>query len=361
MSADVALLERFPITDLPTPVRRLQALEQELGGRSLWVKCDDRSSPLYGGNKPRKLEYLIARALRRRHAGVITTGGTGTHHGLATTIAAREAGLRSVLVLLPQPVNEHVLESMLLMHAYGAEMHLAESVPAVARRVLGLLTGGFLSRAPLSLIPTGGTNALGTVGFVRAGLELAEQVKAGELPEPDAIFTALGTGGTAAGLIAGMRLAGLRTRVVPVLVTSILAPTGKRLSKLAAASLGQLRRAGESIPRFRFDPSEIEIERGYLGEGYGIPTSAGEEASRLAREVEGIELEPTYTAKTFAAFLDAARSGRYGDRLLFWNTFSSIDPQVGIERLPDPCELPPPFQKFWDAPGSRDPDETSPT
>ena len=348
MSIDVARLERFPLTDLPTPVRRLERLEQELGAVSLWVKCDDRSSPLYGGNKPRKLEYLIARALHRQHAGVLTTGGTGTHHGLATTIAARQAGLRAALVLLPQPVTPHVRESMLLMHAYGAEMHLAESVPAVARRAIGLLAGGILRRAPLSLIPTGGTNALGTVGFVRAALELAEQIRRGELPEPDAIFTALGTGGTAAGLIAGLRIAGLRTVVVPVLVTSILAPTGKRLSKLAAASLRQLRRSGAVVPPVQFPPGSIEIERGYLGDGYGVATAAGEAASDLAARLEGIELEATYTAKTFAAFIDAARSGRHGNNLLFWNTFSSIDPRAGIDRLPDPSELPAPFHRFWD-------------
>jgi D-cysteine desulfhydrase len=338
-------LARFPLTELPTPVRRMSALERELGADSLWVKCDDRSGRLYGGNKPRKLEYLIARALQRGHTGVITTGGTGTHHGLATAIAAREAGLSATLVLLPQPVNEHVRESMLLMYAYGARMYLADSVPAVAGRVLSLLARGALTGSPLSLIPTGGTNALGTVGFVRAALELGEQVRAGELPEPDAVFTALGSGGTAAGLVAGLRLAGLRTAVVPVLVTNTLAPTERRLASLAAAALRRMRRAGEQIPPLELPA--IEIERAHLGGGYGVATEAGETASRIALDLEGIRLEPTYTAKAFAAFVDAARSGRYGGRLLFWNTFSSVDPMAAIDRLPEPGELSAPFHRFW--------------
>lgn len=323
----------------------MSALERAVGAASLWVKCDDRSGRLYGGNKPRKLEYLIAQALQRGRAGVVTTGGTGTHHGLATTIAARQAGLSATLVLLPQPVNRHVQESMLLMHAYGARMYLAESVAAVAGRVLSLLARAALAGAPLSLIPTGGTNALGTVGFVRAALELAEQVRAGELPEPDAIFTALGSGGTAAGLVAGLRLAGLRSTVVPVLVTNTLAPTERRLASLAAAALRRMRRSGQQIPSLELPA--VAIERGYLGAGYGVATEAGELASRTAFDLEGIQLEPTYTAKTFAAFVDAARSGRYGNNLLFWNTFSSTDPGAPFDRLPEPGELPAPFHRFW--------------
>ncbi len=346
-------LTRFPLTELPTPVRRMSALEARLGGPSLWIKSDDRSGPLYGGNKPRKLEYLIGRALERGRAGVLTTGGTGTHHGLATTIAARQAGLRSVLVLLPQPVTDHVLEAMQLMHAYGAEMHLAESVTGVATRGLSLIAGGMLRGEPLELIPTGGTNALGAIGFVRAGMELAEQVRAGELPEPDIIFTALGTGGTAAGLVAGLRIAGLRSRVVSVLVTDLLAPTGRRLAKLAAATVRRLRRSGQAVPPLALAREDFQISREYLGDGYGVPTVAGERAARAAHELEGIELEPTYTAKTFAAFIDAARRGHPGESLLFWNTFNSIDPHGGIERLSAPSELPAAFHRFWSEPVQR--------
>jgi D-cysteine desulfhydrase len=341
-------LPRFRLTDLPTPVRRLRALECELGATSLWVKCDDRSGPLYGGNKPRKLEYLVAHALQRGRTGLLTTGGTGTHHGLATAIAAREAGLRAALVLLPQPVTAHVRESLLLLHAYGAELHLAESIAAVAGRVLILLARANLRGAPLELIPTGGSNARGTVGFVRAGLELAAQVQAGELPEPAAVFTALGSGGTAAGLLAGLRAGGLRSRVVAVLATHTLIPTERRLTRLARAALHELRAGGAQLPPVRFSPGDLEIVHDYLGAGYGIASAAGDAATLLARQTEAIDLEVTYTAKAFAAFADAARTRRYGEHLLFWNTFTSVDPRAGLDRLPEPFELPNAFHRFFD-------------
>lgn len=340
-------LPRFPLTQLPTPVRRLAALEAHLGAPSLWVKCDDCSGQLYGGNKPRKLEYLVADALQRRRAGLLTLGGTGTHHGLATAVAARQAGLRCVLVLVPQPVTSHVLDSMLLAHAWGAELHLARSFAGVLARVATILTAAAARRAPLALIPPGGTNPLGAVGLVRAGLELAAQVRAGELPEPDAVFTALGSGGTAAGLVAGLRAAGLRSRVVAVLVTDTLAPTEQRLANLAGAALARMRHSGADLPQLRFAPDDVTVTRDQLGRGYGYATAAGDDATRTAQQVAGMTLEPTYTAKAFAAFLDAARSRRWGEHLLFWNTFSSVVPRAGIERLPDPSELPRPFQRFF--------------
>lgn len=340
-------LPRFRLTQLPTPVRRLHQLQAEIGATSLWVKCDDRSGTLYGGNKPRKLEYLVARALERRRAGVLTTGGTGTHHGLATAIAARQAGLRCALVLLPQPVTDHVRETLRLLHAYGADLYLAESIAAVAGRVLRLLAAAKLRGVPLELIPTGGSSALGTVGFVRAGLELAAQVRAGDLPEPDAVFTALGSGGTAAGLLAGLRAGGLRSRVVAVLVTHTLKPTERRLARLATAALRKLRTADARLPPLHFTAADIEIEGGYLGGGYGVATNAGDAATDLALRTEAMHLEATYTAKAFAAFADAARTGRHGEHLLFWNTFSSVDPIAGVDRLPAPHELPQPFRRFF--------------
>jgi D-cysteine desulfhydrase len=344
-------LERFPLTQLPTPVRRLAALQRETGHPSLWVKCDDRSGRLYGGNKPRKLEFLLAQARRRGRTGLLTTGGIGTHHGLATAIAARAAGMRCVLVLLPQPVTAHVCESLLLAHAYGAELHLAESLAGVVRRVAFVLVDAVLRGQSLALIPTGGTSALGAVGYLRAGLELAAQVEAGALPAPDTVFVALGSGGTAAGLLAGFRLAGLRTRVVAVLVTDILPPSRARLTRLAGASIELLRRAGEALPPHRFAPAEIEIDATQLGAGYGAASAAGDAAAGVAHALEGIELEPTYTAKCFAAFLAAARRGTHGENLLFWNTFSSIDPRRGVASLPRPAELPPAFHRFFaDAP-----------
>lgn len=343
-------LRRHPLCALPTPVAPLAGIARARGLGQLWIKRDDLSSPLYGGNKPRKLEWLLGAARTRGRRAVITFGGIGTHHGLATAICARDAGMRTTLVLLPQPVTEHVRHTLLLHHAFGCELHLAASVPGVAATALGVLARGALRGEPLAIVPTGGTSALGAIGYVNAACELAEQVRAGEVPEPAAIFVALGSGGTVAGLVLGLRLAGLRSRVVAVLVNDILPPGARRIAGLARGALRRLRRLDPSLPALAVGPADVTIERAYLGPAYGAVTDAGVAAQRLLAEAEGIELETTYTAKTLAAMLDLAARPPYRDQpLLFWNTYSAVDPAAALSRLPDWRELPPAFHRFFAA------------
>jgi D-cysteine desulfhydrase len=356
-TADLALVRRFPslaglprhpLTNLPTPVQPLEQVARRRDLGSLWIKRDDVSGPLYGGNKPRKLEWLLGAAMARRRHGVITFGGIGTHHGLATAICARDAGLSSVLVLLPQPLTDHVRRSLLLDHAAGADLHLAGSVAGVAATALRLCGGAVLRGRPLAIIPTGGTSAIGALGYVNAALELAEQVRAGVMPEPDAIFVPLGSGGTVGGLALGCRLAGLRSRVVGVLVTDILPPSSARLARLAGATLRRLRRTAPELPNVAVDAADIAIVREYLGAGYGAVTEAGVAAARLLRDAEGIELEMTYTAKCVAAVLDLAAHPPYREQtVLFWNTYSSIDPATAVGPPPDWRALPPAFHRFF--------------
>lgn len=357
-TSDLALVRRFPaihrglrrhpLCTLPTAAAPLERIASRRGLGPLWVKRDDLSCALYGGNKPRKLEWLLGAALARGRRAVMTFGGIGTHHGLATAICAHDAGLRTVLVLLPQPVTAHVRHCLLLHHAFGCEMHLAESVAGVARTAVWRLAQGVRRGEPLAIVPTGGTSALGAVGYVNAAFELADQVRAGVLPEPAAIFVPLGSGGTVAGLLLGLRLAGLRSTVVGVLVTDILPPSPRRLASLARGASRRLRRVAPSLPRVVIRPEEVVVERAYLGAGYGAVTAAGEAAQRLLAEHEGIALETTYTAKAMAAMLDLAARPPYRDRpLLFWNTYSSVDPGAALPRLPDWRELPPAFHRFF--------------
>lgn len=344
----LAHLPRHPLTALPTRVGPLERVGKRVGHGGLWIKRDDQSCALYGGNKPRKLEWLLGAARARRRTGVITFGGIGTHHGLATTICARDAGLRSVLVLLPQPVSEDVRHCLRLDHAYGAEMHLAGSVGGIVARSLRLVGAALARGAPLAIIPTGGTSALGAIGYVEAACELADQVRAGLLPEPGAIFVPLGSGGTLAGLALGCRLAGLRSRVIGVLVTDILPPSAARLTRLAAASLRLLRRAAPEVPTVPLGGDLIAIRLGYVGRCYGAPTDAGAAARQLLEEEEGIRLDSTYTAKCMAAMLDLSATAEFRHRpLLFWNTYSSVDPAAALPALPDWRELPTPFHQFF--------------
>src|SRR5262249_7915552 len=206
-------LARVPLTTLPTRVHRLDRLAHAIGAEQLWVKRDDESGALYGGNKPRKLEFLLGDALADRKTAVLTFGGIGTHHGLATAICARAVGLRAILVLLKQPVTEQVRRCLLLDHAAGAELHYAPTVPLLTAPGLRVC-GRELLRGELPyIIPTGGSSPVGTLGYVNAAFELHEQITRGELPEPAWIFVPMGSGGTVAGLVLGAKLAGLRSRV----------------------------------------------------------------------------------------------------------------------------------------------------
>jgi D-cysteine desulfhydrase len=254
----IALERRFPalagrlprraLATLPTPVHRLAALGRDAGIAELWVKRDDRTGEPYGGNKVRKLEWLLADAIARGHRTVLTTGALGSNHALATTIYARAVGLRA---LLCDSATDHRARpaDALLDHAYGATIHAVLLIAAARRRVIGLLLRGALGRDRPYLVPTGGSSAVGTLGYVNAGLELAEQVRAGELPEPAAIVVPLGSGGTVAGLVAGLALAGLATRVIAIRVTDLLPPSAAFLARLATARSERLRRLERSCRR----------------------------------------------------------------------------------------------------------------
>jgi len=338
---------RVPLTSLPTRVHRLERLAGELRLDELWIKRDDESGRLYGGNKPRKLEFVLADALAQRRTAVLTFGGIGTHHGLATTLCARSVGLRSILLLLGQPVTEHVRECLLLDHAAGAELHYGKGVPMLALRAVRLCARELLRGRLPYILPTGGTSPLGTLGYVNAAFELHEQIRARELPEPDCIFVPMGSGGTVAGLVLGAKIVGLRSRVMAVLVTDIMPPTPQKLAKQAAACLALLQKYVPDLRLLRVAADEFTIVPGYVGACYGAPTDAGRRARDLMGNLEGIQLETTYSAKCLAALIDVAHRREYQDGpVLFWNTYSSVDPRRQLP-LPSYTQLPPAFHRFF--------------
>ncbi len=324
-----------PYLEGPTPVAPV-ALPT---GGALWVKRDERSCLLYGGNKPRKLEFTVGAALARRQRRLVTTGGLGTHHGLATTILAREAGLATTLVLVDQPVTDEVRSSLELFLAYGAEVVYGRHVAGAAAGVLRVLARAALAGERPRLVPTGGSSALGNLGFVSAGLELAEQIHRDELPEPEEIFVAVGSGGTLAGLSLGLRLAGLGSRLVGVVVTDILPPTPSRLRRSARRSLARLRRADREVPDVTIPDAGISLCQRQLGDGYGAATDAAVSAVAWAAE-HGFAAETTYTGKCLAEVLARAHEGRLPERALFWNTYNGIDVAQAAPRQPSLDALP---------------------
>lgn len=339
-----AALPWLDLGGLPTPVTSHEALAARLGLGRLLVKRDDRAGDVYGGSKARKLEHLLAAAMAEGRPAVLTSGGVGSNHALATAVHARRLGLGCVLMLLPEPAGDHVRAHLLAERGLGCEQFPERGTDETAvRRVLALRGAG--EAAPY-VIPAGGTGALGTAGYVNGAFELAEQVEAGEAPVPDVIYVAAGTTGTAAGLALGLRAAGLPSRLVAVRASNRGTATEARLRReieAAASLLGGLDLAFQPPVEAAAEPALLRLEHGAAGPGYAIPTPEGARAAALARDLGGLELDGTYTAKAFAALIDDAPR-LAGQTVLFWNTFDPRPVGPGGAR---PADLPAPFRRYF--------------
>lgn len=299
-------LEHVSLGSGPSPVRPLTRLTN--GGSSLWIKDDGAyGDGAWGGNKIRKLEWLLPEAKRRGRRTILTFGGLGTHWGLATALYAREFGLHTVLALVDQPLDEHVEAQLARLYASGADIYRTRS----KARTLATLPYLYVRHGRPYLLPVGGSSPLGVLGYVEAALELADQVQAGAMPTPSSIVAPVGSGGTVAGLHLGLSLAGLAdTQVIGIVVNDKLRLDHASITALAhrAARLMESRGAGLSLSSMRAE--RLTLLRDWMGAGYGEPTSEGERALQLARSTEDLELEPVYTAKTVAGVLDLSANGR---------------------------------------------------
>ncbi|MCX4511145.1 pyridoxal-phosphate dependent enzyme [Streptomyces sp. NBC_01619] len=303
----------------PTPVRRLTALTATL---PVW--CKDESGygeGGWGGNKIRKLEWILPDARRRGAHTLLTVGGIGTNWGLAAALYAREQGLATALALIDQPVDGHVRAQLARLRRSGATLHFTRTkrrtVAAAPWLFLRHSSGG---RLPYFL-PAGGSTPVGTLGYVEAAFELAAQVASGELPEPSHVVTAVGSGGTAAGLALGLRLAGLRSRVVGVVVNDTLCLDAPAIVALAGRTERLLRRRGGDVARTGLTAADVTVVRDWLGPGYGHATPEAARALALAAATTSLELEPVYTGKALAALLAMADDRRLDPGpVLFLNT-----------------------------------------
>ena len=348
-----ALAERLPtvpLGDWPTPLQAAAARALPGPCAGLWLKRDDRCATPYGGNKVRKLEFLLADALRKGHEAVFTFGVAGSNHALATAIYARQVGLGAHLLLTPQS-NSSFVGRNLKMGRWAGARHLHCATEAAANRMARILElrGRGDQPAPYR-VPGGGSSALGTVGFVNAGLELAAQVRAGEIPEPDYVYLALGTMGTAAGLALGLAVAGLRTRLVLVRVVREDIASPRRFRALYHGAARLLHHHDPRFPLAPLDRSRIELRHEFIGPGYARFTEEGMAALSFARDAFDIGLEGTYTGKAMAALVADLRAGRLADRnVVFWNTYNGQAPPPAAMAL-DYRELPPPFHRYFETP-----------
>jgi D-cysteine desulfhydrase len=295
-----------------------------LGARAeVWVKDESGyGRGGWGGNKVRKLEWLLPEARRRGARTILTVGGLGTNWGLATAYYARELGLDVALGLIDHPVDEHVRAQLERLRASGATLHFLHTKRRLIVAAPWLFARHTRGLTPPRYLPAGGSSPLGALGYVECALELAGQVADGLLPEPGWIVTPVGSGGTAAGLALGLRLAGLRTRVLGVVVNDTLRLDGSTLGRLADRSLALLRSRGADLPGSERGPFEVVTEYGWLGAGYAHPTAEGATALGRAASEAGLDLEQTYTAKAFAALLGLDAAGQFGgETVVFLNTF----------------------------------------
>ena len=313
-----ALLERYPRLVESLPRADLQIRETpvewwQVGGVTLLAKRDDLSAPSPGGNKARALELLLAGA--GGGDTLLTVGPSGSTHALAVAEHGARVGARTRVITWPQEVHP-VAAATAARLARLARVTAARSVPeAYVRAALGRLRRG------VRWIPAGGSVPLGALGHVDAGLELGAQLKRDRLPEPAVLVAPLGSGGTVAGLLLGLTLAGLPTRVVGVRVVPRIVANRTRVLRLARRTHRLLERlAGE--PLAMPDGARLEIVDDAYGGAYARPTRAAERAAQQLRDAGGPGLDPTYSAKTFAVALDRARRAP-DERVLFWLTFDA--------------------------------------
>jgi len=310
----------------PTPVAPLENLSRVVGLETpLWIKRDDLSGSSYGSNKVRKLEFLVGRTLARRKRRVLVYGPLGSNYVVAALVYAKKMGLQVTTSLFPQAITPRVLGNL------NAILSMSDSVTVAPSALLLPLAVEIAACRALQedgmwpeILPMGGSSPLGTLGCLNGVFELRVQMDEGQVPEPSAIVVALGTAGTAAGLLLGVKLAKIQSRIVAVRVVDSLVARAGRVQRLARRTLGLMRRLGCPVPSCMDWDSSLTVEHGYFGKGYAYWTSEGMDAVRKMKENEGIQLEGTYTGKALACAIQEARKEKGEGPVLFWNTYSSV-------------------------------------
>jgi L-cysteate sulfo-lyase len=324
------ILDPFPrvrLTSLPTPLEPLPRLSEFLGGPRILVKRDDQTGLAMGGNKARKLEYLAGHARALGCDTLVTIGGLQSNCARQTAAAAARLGMECELVLpriVPRAGEEYEQSgNMLLCRLLGArlrvlpaEQYSTSELGRVAEELLERVTeelraGG---RKPY-VIPLGGSNAHGALGYVQALFELLDQAREDEV-RVDAIVVPIGSAGTVAGILAGLAVA---EKTIPVVAAAVMG-TAQDMETMARELTGQVlvllgQQTGAAC-------DGLSVTDRTVGPGYGIPTDEVIDAVRRTAQLEGLLLDPVYTGKTMAALFDLVRGGHFkaGDQVVFWHT-----------------------------------------
>ena len=301
----------------PTPVEEASRFRGVLGGGAprVLIKRDDYTGPGFGGNKVRKLEYVLAKASADGAEVVITVGGVKSNHARVTAAMCAKLGLRCVLILNSAAVTYEGLKpaSFSVDELFGADIirvadreERAAMVESVAEKLRG-------EGKKVAVIPLGASTPLGALGFVRAVQETKAQLEAIDT-RIDYIFHSSSSGGTQAGIVAGCQIFDWRdVKVAGVSADDPSASISEQVGRI-------IRGVGEALDaRLNEDLTVLDE---YTGAGYGVPSAQGDEATGLLARTEGVILDPVYTAKAMAALIDWIRKGRLteNDNVLFWHT-----------------------------------------
>lgn len=308
----LATQPRLPLATLPTPLSEATRLRDALGGPGrcprILMKRDDLTALGLGGNKARKLEYLVADAQAANATTLITTGAVQSNHARMTAAAACVAGMRCVLVLTTTTEDPQVAGNLLLDKLYGAQIRLVPSIDpmfavghdeAVVAQVAEEERAA--GRRPY-VIPVGGSSGVGVFGYVGGSAELVEQLADADL-RPSRLYYASGSRGTQAGLTLGAMVSAAPYRVYGVAVSAGEPEKIERAKRIANEAADRLHFSE------RLDREHLFTDQRYIGDGYGIPTPGGLEAIDLLARTEAILLDPCYTSKAMAAMIDHVRTG----------------------------------------------------
>ncbi len=309
----LARFKRYPLLAGPTALEAMPRLSKALGGPRLYVKRDDCTGLALGGNKTRKLEYVLADAVTQGADVLITTGGPQSNHARQTAAAAARAGMSCDLLLAPFPADARGVQfesgNLLLDTILGATIHRQQNDENLTQGMLDIARQRREAGRVPYVIDAGASSALGSLGYVSCAMEIHEQAREMGI-EIDAIVHATGSCGTQAGLLAGLHLLGSSTRVMGFEVSRLDRKDFRRLR------IGRLATEILSLANVAFPPDGLEVilSDEFCGPDYGVPDDGTLEAIQMVARTEGLLLDPVYTGKAMAGLIDSIRRGRYSGK-----------------------------------------------
>jgi D-cysteine desulfhydrase len=330
-------LPKINFGNFPTSLQKLDSIGKLYSRKNLFVKCDNCSGDLYGGNKVRKLEYLLADARKQNAKRLITSGFIGSNHALATAIYGIKYGFNVTLTLFGIQKGDHICKNLIADYQSGAEIVFYETFDEYQQDLPRLIKQyEHLDGIAPYCIPAGGTSPIGVAGYVNAAFELKMQLDTLNNVNPITIFVPFGTMGTVAGLIIGLKAARINGSVVAVSVVPSFVASRNALNKLLAESISFFTTLDSSFSFLRISDDDYKVDNDQFGEGYGISTVKTDRAIEIFRLHESINLDPVYSGKAAASFIDYI-AGDNDNPCIFWNTKSSVSftQSENVRPLPD--------------------------